>query len=197
MTRLPKLTPDAMTDTQRELYSAITGGARFKAKGGPLVDMVEPEGALRGPFNAWLHVPEAGHAAQQLGARLRFESSLSGAVREVAILAVAKAWRSQYEWWAHAQIARKEGVAESAIEAIRDGREIAGDPLLESVRRFVDEMMETKRVSDATYRPVHAALGDRGTAELVTLAGYYAMISANLNVFEVPLPEGHELPFQE
>jgi 4-carboxymuconolactone decarboxylase len=44
---------------------------------------------------------------------------------------------------------------------------------------------------------VHAALGDKGTVELVGILGYYAGVSMVLNVFNVPLPEGATPYFTE
>lgn len=195
MDRLPKLTPGNLAPKQAELYEAITGGVRFKS--GPGIDMMEKSGALRGPFNAWLHTPETGEAAQALGVKLRFESSLSGAMREAAILTVAKHWRSQYEWWAHEQIGLKEGMTPGEIAAIKRGEAPADNPDLGSIQKFVAELMQTGDVSDETYADTHGRIGDRGMADLVTLAGYYAMISANLNVFRVSVPDGEEEPFKD
>ena len=195
MDRLPKLTPDTLDPAQAGLYEAITGGVRFKS--GPGIDMMEKSGALRGPFNAWLHTPETGEAAQALGVKLRFESSLSGAVRETAILTVAQHWRSQYEWWEHEQIALKEGMTPDDIAAIKRSEAPAGNPELGCIQAFVSELMRTGNVADGTYAETHALVGDRGMADLVTLAGYYAMISANLNVFRVSVPEGEEEPFRD
>lgn len=195
MDRLPKLTPDSLNPVQSGLYDAITRGVRFTS--GPGIDMMEKSGALRGPFNAWLHTPETGQAAQALGVKLRFESSLSGVMREAAILTVAKHWRSQYEWWAHEQIALKEGMTPDEIAAIKRGEAPASNPDLGSIQRFVAELMRTGDVTDETYAETHGRVGDRGMADLVTLAGYYAMISANLNVFRVSVPDGEEKPFED
>jgi 4-carboxymuconolactone decarboxylase len=39
--------------------------------------------------------------------------------------------------------------------------------------------------------------GERGVVELVGIMGYYALISATLNVFEVPVPAGSPLPLRD
>ncbi|WP_420404502.1 carboxymuconolactone decarboxylase family protein [Nisaea sp.] len=195
MPRLPKMTPDNLAPAQAKLYETITRGVRFKST--PGLDMMEPDGTLRGPFNAWLQIPETGEAAQALGVKLRFESSLSGPQRETAILTVARHWRSQYEWWAHEQIALKEGMTPEEIAEVKTGTGPAGRPDLAAIRRFVAELMETRDVSDATYDATHRFIGDRGMADLVTLAGYYAMISANLNIFRISVPEGETPPFED
>ena len=43
------------------------------------------------------------------------------------------------------------------------------------------------------YETAHALLGDRGIVELVTLCGYYSLVSFTLNAFDVPLPPGETL----
>ncbi|MEA2982030.1 MAG: 4-carboxymuconolactone decarboxylase, partial [Alphaproteobacteria bacterium] len=55
----------------------------------------------------------------------------------------------------------------------------------------------SRRVSDKTYKRVHAFLGDAGVVELVGICGYYAMISMTLNVFRAQIPEDAALPFAE
>ena len=40
-------------------------------------------------------------------------------------------------------------------------------------------------------------LGDKGTAELVGILGYYALISMTLNVFRMLPPADAELAFKE
>ena len=41
------------------------------------------------------------------------------------------------------------------------------------------------------------AIGERGLVDLVGTIGYYGLVSATLNVFEVPLPPGEDAPFPE
>jgi 4-carboxymuconolactone decarboxylase len=45
------------------------------------------------------------------------------------------------------------------------------------------------------FRRAEAELGRAALIELVTLAGYYAMIAGILNSFDVDLPAGASLPF--
>ena len=59
------------------------------------------------------------------------------------------------------------------------------------------ELYKTNRVSDRTYKRVHAFLGDAGTVELVGILGYYVMISMTLNVFRMMPPADAALAFAE
>ena len=123
--------------------------------------------------------------------------ALPGRLREVAILTVAAHWRAQYEWWAHARIARREGLAVEAIAAIKNGNAPTGTDGLAEVHGLVSELLRDRQLSDATYGAAHTLLGDAGVVELVTLTGYYGLISALLNGFQVPLPDGEALPFAD
>ncbi len=44
------------------------------------------------------------------------------------------------------------------------------------------------RLNQEAYDAAHRFLGDAGMVELVSLCGYYTLISFLLNAFEVPLP---------
>jgi len=196
MPRLPGLLVNNLNNDQRALFETLTGGKR--STGRSLDAFLDSDGIMRGPFNAMLHHPAAGAVVQRLGELLRFEGTLNDAQREVAILTVGRHWRAQYEWWAHARIAKGVGVAPDLIQAIYDQTPLPGDASdLTAIHTFVHELMETQKVGDATYAVTHAELGDEGIVELVILAGYYGVISGILNTFEVPLPAGETPPFDK
>src|SRR5215468_2103695 len=144
-----------------------------------------------GPFNVLLRSPEIGDLVQQLGNSIRFASGLSPAQRELATLAAGRAWTSRYEWYAHARYAAQAGIPADVIDAIAAGR----PPVLEALAkdealawRVAEELMFTRRVSDATYREALAMLGEQRFASAATLAAYYELVSMTLNVDRYPLP---------
>jgi 4-carboxymuconolactone decarboxylase len=184
--RLPVLTEDKLDDAQRALLESMRSGPR----GGRV--------NLRGPFGVYMHAPQYGELTQQLGAFVRFNTSIEPRLSEFAILCIARLWRAQYEWHAHAPIAEKAGVKPEAIRDIKAGRvprKAAKDE--RAIWDFVQDLTKTRRVSERNYRRVHAFLGNKGTVELVGLLGYYAAVSMVLNVFNVPLPEGATPYFAE
>ena len=91
MNRMPYLAPEDMTPAQRAVHDAIAAGPRG--------------GSRYGPFDAWLRSPEFADKAQQLGALLRFGTSIDGRLKELAILYVARRWTAQFEWYAHKRLA--------------------------------------------------------------------------------------------
>jgi len=150
-----------------------------------------PRGGMRGPFESLLRRPELCDRVQHLGAYCRFDSVLDRDVAELAIILTGKHWKAQFEFWAHARLAREAGLPEPIIEAIRAGTPIETDnPSYRAVYDFVTEYFATNRVSDAAYERARAALGEEGIVDLVGLVGYYSLVSFTLNVFEVGLPEG-------
>ena len=180
MTRLVPLDMDSLTPEQSEVAAAIMAG---------------PRGGLRGPFEAWLRSPQLADRAQKLGEYCRFGSSLPKDLSELAIILAGKHWKSQYEFWAHARLAREAGLAEEVVEAVRSG---SAPPFTKDSERvvydFVTEYFATNRVSDTTYGRAKAAFGEAGVVDLIGVVGYYGIVCMTLNVFEVALPEGTEPP---
>lgn len=184
--RLPVLTEDKLDHAQRALLESMRAG---------------PRGArvkLGGPFGVYMHAPQYGEMTQQLGALLRFKTSLEPRLSEFAILCTARMWRAQYEWHAHAPIAEQAGVKPEVIRDIKAGRmpkKAAKDE--RAIFDFVQDLYKKRRVSERNYKRVQGFLGDRGTVELVGILGYYTAVSMILNVFNVPLPEGTTSYFAE
>jgi 4-carboxymuconolactone decarboxylase len=167
------------------VWDAIVG-----TRGGRLVT---EDGGLSGPFNAFVHAPDVGRELTALGATLRFGTSIDRRLTEVAIITTGARWQAEFEWWAHARMAREHGVPDAVVRAIGRGE----DPRFEAadeqvVYAVASQLAKTGRVDDHAYRAARDLLGDVGIVELVTLCGYYTLISYLLNGFEVPLPAGAE-----
>ncbi len=183
--RLPALALENLAPEQQGLIAAIKSGPRGRFSND-------------GPFAVYLHAPGFGQLAQQLGAHLRFGTSVPPRLGEVAILFTAQYWKAQYEWVAHAAIAARQGVKEATIRDLQAGRAPKSAPPDErAIYAFVKELYATRRVSNATYARVHRLLGDVGMVELVGMLGYYVMVSMTLNVFRMPAPGGTPTPFRE
>ena len=187
-----KLIPlDQLTPEQRALTDAIKSGPRAKlASSG-----ASKPGPLGGPFNVWLRSPGIGNLVQQLGEEIRFRSSLAGRLNELAILITARHWTSQYEWFAHHKLALEGGLDPAVAQAIAQGRRPARMDADETiVYEFSRELHETQGVSDATYQTALERFGERGVVDLISVNGFYGLVSMCLNVDKTPLPEGTPLP---
>jgi 4-carboxymuconolactone decarboxylase len=184
--RVAILAEDKLMPAQRALLDSIRSGPR----GGSTT--------IRGPFAVFLHAPAFGELAQQLGGHCRFKTAVAPRLSEFAILATAKLWRAQYEWFAHVPQAERAGVKAETIRDLHKGRVPKSAPKDErAIYDFVQELYKTRRVSDKTYARVRDLLGEPATVEFVGILGYYVLISMILNVFRMSPPEGEPLPFAE
>ena len=113
--------------------------------------IVTDGGALMGPFNAWVTAPGIGGRLAELGAALRFESSIERRLLEVAIITVGARWRAEFEWWAHSRMAVQHGVSQEAVDAIASG----ATPPLPNDERVVHavarQLVDSGHIDGATY----------------------------------------------
>jgi 4-carboxymuconolactone decarboxylase len=183
MSRIPDLTPATMTAPQKEVMDLITSG---------------PHQRVMGPYPAWLHSPELAKRARSLSEYLRFQSTPSKRHAEIAILITGRHWKAEFEFYAHAELARKAGVEEHIVEALAAGKRPefsrADDA---AVYELCTEMLNTRRVSDANYKRAFDTFGMQTLVDLIAIVGYYCMVSITLNVFEAPLPPGEVSPFPD
>lgn len=174
--RFKPLTYDEMTGEQRVMIEHLLQGERA---------------STGGPFNVFLRSPELGDIAQQLGARVRFHSSLPDRLKEMAILMIARDWTAQYEWSAHKRLALQAGLKPDVVDAIGAGKRPPAMQADESaLYTFETELLDTRQVEDPTFRAAVAAFGERGVVDLIGLMGYYQLVSMALNVDRYPLPDG-------
>lgn len=181
MTRLEPIRPEEQDEEQRTLHARIAGGAR--ASGPQHFALTTADGALAGPFNAFLLSPGLGGALEQLGSAVRFETSLSARTRELAILMVATRWDSSFEWSSHEAVGRAAGVTDGELEAVRRGEV---PPLEEDDERAAAELVRCMldgEVSDDDWHRWARPLGHRVVFELCTLVGYYSTLALQLRVF--------------
>ena len=90
-------------------------------------------------------------------------------------------------------MARRHGVADAVVDAIARGDEppfAADDERV--IYAFASQLVKTGRVAKEAYDAARELLGDAAMVELVSLCGYYTLVSFVLNAFDVPLPSGVE-----
>jgi len=180
--RFKPLEYDHMTPAQKTMVDHLLEGER---------------GGTGGPFNVTLRSPEMGDLAQNLGAYLRFHSSLPRKLNEFAIIMTGRYLTSQYEFYAHRPLAIQAGLSESIVNAVAEGKHPASmQPDEEAVYNFCQELLNKKQVSDPTYKAAVDLFGERGVVDLIAVTGYYHFVSFMLNVDRYPLPGGAAPPLK-
>ena len=174
MSRLPEISRDQLDPEEQKFYDEIVGS----------------RGGVRGPYGALLHSPDLAHRVAHTGTYLRFECDLPNNLKEVVILTTAREIRSQFEYTAHAQLARQAGVPESTIRAITEGTSpqgLAEDEAL--LAQYALELLRNRKITDATFNAVRSKYGNQGVVDLTALIGHYLLVGQILAAFDVgPAP---------
>jgi 4-carboxymuconolactone decarboxylase len=183
MSRLSTLDEKNLAPDARAFLEALQSGPRGKV---PLI----------GPFAVWAHAPTLGIAAQAFGGTLRFKTSLPERIKEIAICTVGAHYKAKFEFAAHGPMAIAAGVPAEAVDAIRLGKDPGfTDPADLASYRVARELLLEHRLSDATFADAKARFGEAALVELVTIIGYYCLISLTLNAFDVELTSRMTDPF--
>ena len=172
----------------------ITSKEQVDPKHHAILDAIlASRGALQGPFTMFLHCPELAGRVAHLGAFVRFEGSLDMRVRVLAAMTVARELEALYVWGAQTGNARRQGVPESTITAIREGHSRGLTPDDAQIVDFTRQLLQRHRVDAATAKALQKRLGNDGLIQLTGTIGYYAMLSMTVNACELEAGPGAEV----
>ncbi len=151
----------------------------------------------QGPFGVLLHSPQFARRAAHLGSYVRYEGPMPARHRHLLTMIVARELDCQYEFTAHAVLARKNGIPAEATAALGRGETPVGLPADEAALvAFVRQLVIGHRVDDATFAALEGHIGRRGVTDVVGATGYFAFAAHVLNAFAVEVREEQvaELP---
>ena len=181
MARLPAATRESVPEAQRDVFD----------------EMVKGLGSVPryGPGSVMIHVPKAHRWATGLNHYLRDESSLPKKVQELAMLVTARELDCQHIWNAHAASARKAGVPNALVDALRDRRELPALAADEAaVVHFGREFFRTHKVSRGAFQAALEQFGRQGVVELGLTLGNYSLLALMINAFDSDLPADRTEP---
>jgi 4-carboxymuconolactone decarboxylase len=180
--RFPQLSMSQLSDAQKPLGEAIV---KVSSVG------------LGGPYNPLLRSPVLGQRMFDLWHYLRWETSVPLKLNEFAILIVARQWRSQVEWFAHAPLAIKAGLAPEIVTELKANKRPTNmQPQEAAVYDFVTELTTKHAVSDETFDGAKKLLGEQQVVDLTMLTGCYVATAMVLAMSETTVPPGKEEPFK-
>src|SRR5262249_13203335 len=172
----------------------ITNKSQVAAKEHPSGErIVKSRAALQGPFTMFLHCPELAERVAHLGAFVRFEGSLDMRVRVLAAMAVARELDAVYVWGAQTGGARKLGVPETTITAIREKHTRGLPPEGAQIVEVTQQLLRKHRVDEATVKALRQRFGDDGFIQLTGAIGYYSMLAMTVNACELEAAPGAEV----
>lgn len=151
----------------------VTGGTD---RGGPTVDRL----AGSGPLQAH---PALRRYVQCFLDTFLVDGRLDPRLRELTILRIAWQCRQPFEWASHHRVARRIGVSDDDILAVRTGPTATRfRPTERAVLTAADEVVELGRITESSYERCRQAFGgaDDVALEFLHLAAGYRMMAAIL-----------------
>lgn len=150
-------------------------------------------GELSGLDRMLLHSPPVAEGWSALLGALRNRTTLTPDLTELVVLRIAVLNRAEFEWTAHEPAARRAGITDGQLAALRWPTPAADpefSPLQALVLRFTDASSREVAVPDALFAALREHLDDRQVVELVATVAGYAMVSRFLVALQVPPPPG-------
>jgi 4-carboxymuconolactone decarboxylase len=156
-------------------------------------------GAGMGGPNLWtvyVHLPEILGPLRELHEQSHVNPRLSQKLVHFVIMIVARHWTNDI-WTAHDEDSIKEGLGRDTVLALEEGRHPEHMTEDEAAAYdFCTELLQNKRVSDATYARAVAALGEEGVVQMAVTAGLYTYLSMAVNMaYPESAPSGRLPPF--
>ena len=183
--RLQTKIPDDLNEAQREEYDDLV---RWRTP--------QPDGSIGGPFDAWLLSPELSQRLRGLATMLWNRTTLDRGLVELAICITGRHWEANVEWAAHAPRAIEYGIASEVLDAVFEERRPDFAPAEQVLLYDVCTVLHReRRLPAALEAEAVAVFGEQGLVELISVIGFYTLVSMTLNAFEIPVAPGLETPF--
>lgn len=181
MPRVPQLsTRDQVSPEQLAVFERLAGAY----------------GHVQGPSSVLLHSPDICERVFEVSSYLRFKGKIALEQVEWIILAVARERNSKFVWADHLAPARKAGVREEYIDALRAKRAPEGlTPDEADVYRYVQQLVANSTCDAALFERLQQRWGTPCLMEMTALIGCYLMLGVVAGAVEIPLrPTDEVLP---
>ena len=173
MARLPYVQPADSAEPHRieRIYSEIRGMGR----------------EVLNLYQVLANQPNALEAFLSMSRYIRDDSSLRPEIREIAILATARALDQGYEIAHHRGAALRAGVAQVKIDSILAGAPGDLEPVERAVVGYALQVARDRSVDDATFAELKSWLSDAAITDLVLTVAWYHLCAAVLGPLQVEL----------
>jgi len=160
--RFPVIKPDGLDETAKKLYDARVDGF--------------------GPGGIRLYSPSVAQTMSSVNDYLRRKSGLEPRIVELSILVIAREMDCEYVWTAHEPAAKKAGLDQSVIDAVKYRKALAGIGEQEAaIIQLGRETIEKHRVGSETFSHAVKLFGNQGLVNILSLMGDYASTTLLLN----------------
>jgi len=135
--------------------------------------------------------PKVYEAFHNLGLAFYAHSKVPADLREIAILRVGYLDKSRYEVFQHEAFARKAGLTDAQIEAVKAGGSHPKvlSPVQQAVLNFADDIILKVRAGDAALAEIRKHFTDEMVVDLIMLTGFYMIVTRLLETGEIEFEE--------
>jgi 4-carboxymuconolactone decarboxylase len=182
VTRFAPLKAEELTPPQKAWADEIAVPPRNAKFGNP-------------PYRAYIRSPDLAPRLSALSDYLRWNTSLSPRLSELAILITAREWTAQYEWFAHYPLALKGGLDPKVADAIAAGKR--PDAMKDDEAALYDlatALYRDRKVSAPVYKAALEKFGERGIMDIIGIIGYYDLVSMTLITMQAEPPNDSVKP---
>ena len=145
-------------------------------------------GLVPGPHRIWLANPTLLKTIVPTGDYYQKHSTLTKAEIEIVTNLTSARWHASYASYEHEKIGEEQG----HLDPEKLQRLIAGlpvsfdDPREDVVYQLAYALVQPQIVSAGLYHRAKDLIGDAGIVDVAALIGWFTMVSATLNAFDVP-----------
>ena len=145
-------------------------------------------GLVPGPHRIWLANPTLSRTIVPTGAYYQNHSTLTKPEIEIVTNLITARWHSAYASYEHEWIGEEQGhLAPETVQRMHAGLPVSFSDLREDVVYEVAyALVQPRPVALGLYRRAKHLIGDAGLVDVAVLIGWFTMVSATLNAFDVP-----------
>jgi alkylhydroperoxidase family enzyme len=139
--------------------------------------ILDERGSLLNLYKMLLHNPGITEGWLRLGTAVTREVRIDDRTRELVILAVSASCDAEYEWDNHEPPARRAGLTDAQLTALRQGDTSAFDERDRAVLEFTDVLGHDPASASDAIAKLRPSFDDREIYELAVIVGFYWMVT--------------------
>ena len=188
MARIPYLDQQDVPEEYRKLLTTHLEDSLSNVEEYDNVVEQNVAGGSRNIYRLFAHEPEIlrSHRAHLTAMWETFQ--ISPRERELALLALARELRAEYEWHHHMPVARDEGISRVELEAIADGDYDIFDDRETAILEYAEKFAQ-RRVDDETHERVAESYNDNAMLGLSVLLGFYVFMGYTLDALDIDIED--------
>ena len=141
---------------------------------------------LHGPYAVRIQRPHLAEAMLGVLRAIRDQAVLPRRLRMMATITVIRHWGADYAWGVNKPLALDAGVPESVVEAVEKRQKPVFDDANDALAYQVAvELLNERKLSDATFDRAQSVLGDEQLTELVSAVGYFSAVALTVVAYDI------------